>query len=1629
MRLRSVQAITALAAVVIGSLPVIAGVSTPASAAAPEAPHIPLTQTDLEFILDQVMIGEAHANRTRTATGYTTSCLTAADIPAGRLALTYPYQVTQPWGIRQVDGRCNSLVTGQREWGASDNIFPRMVPANYKSPYTVGANVTDPSPRYISNLIADQTSNNPAATAVANRMAAVSSTVTNPTSGLTSTLYELGNVTPDFAVSAPYNSWFTLFGQFFDHGLDLVPKANAGSVLIPLASDDPLYVAGSPTNFMALTRAANTAGESINLTTPYVDQNQTYTSIPSHQVFLREYTLVGGRPYATGALFDGKDNGVTNHGLPTWAEVKAQAAAMLGIQLTDYDVVSIPTVVTDQYGKFTPAANGAAQLLSTAGGLLPGSLASPISTAGAKPTGHAFLDDIAHAAVPFGAGGPKLPDVDSAIGLTGSSATYYDNELLDAHYITGDGRGNENIGLTSIHHIFHSEHNTVMADIQALAATLPNTSTARLSFWQQNIGGQTVWNGERLFQAARMVTEAEYQHLVFGEFARRIQPNLAAFGGYFTTINSDIPAEFAHAVYRFGHSMLNETVARQNEAGVDQSIDLIPAFLNPKSWRQSGTYVNGVNSLGAYNTLTPFQGAGAVAQGMTAQHGNEIDEFTTEALRNNLVGLPLDLPTLNITRARDTGTPSLNEFRRSIYNKTRNVALRPYRSWYEFGTKLRNPESLVNFVAAYSTHPTITAATTRADKRAAAAVLTNASTATGYAFLHNTSTVGLGSAADLENIDLWMGGLAERPALGLLVGLLGSTFDYVFTTTLQNLQDGDRFYYLGRWAGTNFAGELEVAGFSQLVQRNSTASHLPDPVFSKPNCTIEVGTLTFDSVGFAQNAPAGCPGIIQTPTGRIVYDGMANVVFGGTQGANSINAGRQDDTVWGDGGNDDIEGGMGNDFLMGGTGNDVIQDEDGIDVLKGEAGDDVLNGGPGLDIMSGGTGNDALFGGFANAKAMICGAGNDYTYGSNDADAINGDDGNDWLEGAGGADVITGNSGNAFQTLYPGDDVLIGGDGLDSFLGEGGTDIMVDLNTGNIYDGGAGYDWVTRRLSNTPADIDLLNGNVITPVPGITVDTFLFVEAASGGSGNDILRGDDLGNGGFLNNDLTQPGVITGLSAVLGGAATFARGNILLGGAGNDTIQGRGGDDIIDGDKELNVRISIRSVANPALEIATVQSLSDITADLHDRIVSPSQLVVVREITTTGVSADVDTAVYQNLRANYTITRVAGTTDTWTVTDNTAAGTAANGLTLNDGIDTVSGIEQLQFADQIVTLPRPATVGAVTFSPSDVPVADNAISINAWVTPSVGATAQTYTWQYQNTLGNWINVATGSQSFIPTTAYVGRPLRVVYSFVDSFGLTNSFNSTPTQPVDPGIALPANNPATGAPVISDTTPTATFALSAVTTSIADVDGIASAFSYQWQIRTSTVGSAFTNIANATNPTYTPVAANAGSIIRLMIQFTDGIGYVETVYSAETGVVGNFYAGTAAVDRYTGTAGSDVMNGLAGADVINGAAGADIIDGGVNADTLTGGTGSDIFLTGLTFGADIITDFDATPAGGQDFIDLRPMGVTAANFATRVTWALNAGTVLINVSNGTAQGTIRLNSVTNATLIDITDFLTN
>lgn len=117
--------------------------------------------------------------------------------------------------------------------------------------------VFDTQSRFVSNLIVDQSDDNPAAVAAANQTPG-----SKNVNGGWRTLYHLiPNVTPDAGLSAPYNSWFTLFGQFFDHGLDLVNKGQSGAVFIPLQPGDPLF-SNEPgaANFMTLTRATNLPG-------------------------------------------------------------------------------------------------------------------------------------------------------------------------------------------------------------------------------------------------------------------------------------------------------------------------------------------------------------------------------------------------------------------------------------------------------------------------------------------------------------------------------------------------------------------------------------------------------------------------------------------------------------------------------------------------------------------------------------------------------------------------------------------------------------------------------------------------------------------------------------------------------------------------------------------------------------------------------------------------------------------------------------------------------------------------------------------------------------------------------------------------------------------------------------------------------------------------------------------------------------------------------------------------------------------------------------------------------------------------------------------------------------------------
>ena len=143
-----------------------------------------------------------------------------------------------------------------------------------------------------------------------------------------------------------------------------------------------------------------------------------------------------------------------------------------------------------------------------------------------------------------------------------------------------------------------------------------------------------------------------------------------------------------------------------------------------------------------------------------------------------------------------------------------------------------------------------------------------------------------------------------------------------------------------------------------------------------------------------------------------------------------------------------------------------------------------------------------------------------------------------------------------------------------------------------------------------------------------------------------------------------------------------------------------------------------------------------------------------------------------------------------------------------------------------------------------------------------------------------------SISGAPTTlvgADLGKTIKVTVSFTDDASNPETLTSTATA----AVAAAANTPATGAPAITGAAQVGQT-LTAGTTAIMDANGLTSvSYTYQW-IRVATDNTE-TNIASATASTYTLVAADQGTTIKVTVSFTDDASNAETLTSAATAAV--------------------------------------------------------------------------------------------------------------------------------------------
>jgi Ca2+-binding RTX toxin-like protein len=331
-------------------------------------------------------------------------------------------------------------------------------------------------------------------------------------------------------------------------------------------------------------------------------------------------------------------------------------------------------------------------------------------------------------------------------------------------------------------------------------------------------------------------------------------------------------------------------------------------------------------------------------------------------------------------------------------------------------------------------------------------------------------------------------------------------------------------------------------------------------------------------------ADSGCTGVDATHVDCDPFDVQQVAAF--LQGGDDIFATNLNlpTTVSGGNGNDTINGGPVNDAIEGQPGNDIVHGENGNDnLIDGDPGDAGGN-----DQFYGDDGNDHLDGGViadtgAGGDLLAGGAGTDtltYAHRTNPLTVTENGVANDGQTGEGdnvtgiehlilgsAADKATGDGSANILEGVNGNDTLTGGAGNDHLLGENGNDTLIGSAGADTLSGGANLDKADYSARTTQVTVTIgLGAN--DGVAGEKDNVLDDVETVIGGSGGDVLTGEDGANALFGGAGADQLKGLGGDDNLNGGAGadvvTGASGDdVLTGGPNPDKITGASGDDVI----------------------------------------------------------------------------------------------------------------------------------------------------------------------------------------------------------------------------------------------------------------------------------------------------------------------------------------------------------------------------------------------------------------------------------------------------------------------------------
>ena len=331
-----------------------------------------------------------------------------------------------------------------------------------------------------------------------------------------------------------------------------------------------------------------------------------------------------------------------------------------------------------------------------------------------------------------------------------------------------------------------------------------------------------------------------------------------------------------------------------------------------------------------------------------------------------------------------------------------------------------------------------------------------------------------------------------------------------------------------------------------------------------------------------------------------------DVVDGGA-GNDTITTGDDADFITGGSGDDSIDGGIDDDTISGGADNDYIVGGEGADSIQGDGGDDTIYGGldpvypDGLNIIDDGSGGDPVDPDPTNGRDVIDGGeGNDLIFGQDDDDTLSGGSGDDTLFGGIDEDSLSGGTGN---------DVLLGGQGADHVSGGDDADI-IGAGIGDTIVGGEGGDDNDSVVVSGLATVAYDGGDPSSEAGTITyydddlnetgtaefseIENVYVVGTAStnsaledpssvpgalsvdgvveGTSGDDLIDLSYTGDpeGDMVDNDDAVLPLVDEQDVIVAGAGNDTveghdDSDVIFGGSGDDVLNGMGGNDAIDG--------------------------------------------------------------------------------------------------------------------------------------------------------------------------------------------------------------------------------------------------------------------------------------------------------------------------------------------------------------------------------------------------------------------------------------------------------------------------------